>query len=96
MITLGSQRVERTGEATCVLCFAYRSLKNWDMRAINVGFANGAELGLKVDESFKESDMVTFLRNYADHKGIGGNILTSEFLIKIFSLHCMSAHACLR
>lgn len=58
--------------------FVLRSLKNWDMRSINVGFANGAELGLKIDENFKESDMVTFLKNYADQNGIGGNILTSK------------------
>ena len=58
--------------------FVLRSLKNWDMRSINVGFSNGAELGLKIDENFKESDMVTFLKNYADHNGVGGNILTSK------------------
>lgn len=58
--------------------FVLRSLKNWDMRSINVGFANGAELGLKIDENFKESDMVTFLKNYVDQNGIGGNILTSK------------------
>ena len=56
-----------------------RSLKNWDMRSINVGFANGAEIGLKIDENFKESDMVTLLKNYADQNGVGGNILTSKF-----------------
>lgn len=61
-----------------VFSFVLRSLKNWDMRSINVGFANGAELGLKIDENFKESDMVTFLKNYADQNGIGGNILTSK------------------
>ena len=48
------------------------------MRSINVGFANGAEVGLKIDETFKESDMVTFLKNYADQNGVGGNILTSK------------------
>lgn len=48
------------------------------MRSINVGFANGAEVGLKIDENFKESDMVTFLKNYADQNGVGGNILTSK------------------
>lgn len=63
-----------------VFSFVLRSLKNWDMRSINVGFANGAELGLKIDENFKESDMVTFLKNYADQNGIGGNILTSKLL----------------
>ena len=41
------------------------------MRSINVGFANGAELGLKIDENFKESDMVTFLKNYADQNEEG-------------------------
>lgn len=61
-----------------VFSFVLRSLKNWDMRSINVGFANGAELGLKIDENFKESDMVTFFKNYADQNGIGGNILTSK------------------
>lgn len=58
--------------------FLLRSLKNWDIPSINVGFANGAEIGLKIDENFKEDDMVTFLKNYADHNSIGGNILTSE------------------
>ena len=55
-----------------------RSLKTWDIPSINVGFANGAEIGLKIDENFKENDMVTFLKNYADHNSVGGNILTSE------------------
>ena len=50
------------------------------MRSINLGFANGAEIDLKIDENFKESDMVTFLKNYADHNGIGGNILSSKLL----------------
>ena len=57
----------------------FRSLKIWDMRSINVDFANGAELGLKVDENFKESDMVAFLKNYADQNGVGGNILSSKW-----------------
>ena len=49
------------------------------MNSINVGFPNGAEVDLKIDETFKEDDLVKFLRNYADHKeGIGGNILTCE------------------
>lgn len=48
------------------------------MRSINVGFANGAEVGLKIEENFKESDMVIFLKNYADQNGVGGNILTSK------------------
>ena len=60
------------------LSLELRSVKNWDMRSINVGFANGAEVGLKIDETFKESDMVTFLKNYADQNGVGGNILTSK------------------
>lgn len=47
------------------------------MRSINVGFANGAEVGLKIAENFKESDVVALLKNYADGNGIGGNILTS-------------------
>lgn len=54
-------------------------MKCWDMRSINVGFANGAEVGLKIAENFKESDMVTLLKNYADGNVIGGNILTSEW-----------------
>lgn len=58
--------------------FLLRSLKHWDIPSINVGFANGAEIGLKIDENFKENDMVTFLKNYADHNSVGGNILTSE------------------
>ena len=48
------------------------------MHSINIGFANGAEIGLKIMEDFKESDLVEFLRNYADLKGIGGNILTGD------------------
>ena len=62
------------------LYICLRSLKSWDMRSINVGFANGAEIDLKIDENFKESDMVTFLKNYADQNGIGGNILSSKLL----------------
>lgn len=59
------------------LC-VFRSMKSWDMRSINVGFANGAEVGLKIAENFKETDMVTLLKNYADGNVMGGNILTSE------------------
>ena len=56
-----------------------RSLKSWNLHSINVGFANGAEIDLKIDENFKEDDLVKFLHNYADQKeGIGGNILTCE------------------
>ena len=58
--------------------FLFSSLKSWDMHCINVGFANGAEIDLKIMEDFKESDLVDFLRNYADLKGIGGNILTGD------------------
>lgn len=54
----------------------YKSLKSWDMHSINVGFANGAEIDLKIMEDFKESELVEFLRSYADLKGVGGNILT--------------------
>ena len=43
------------------------------MHSINIGFANGAEIGLKIMEDFKECDLVEFLRNYADLKGIGGD-----------------------
>jgi len=47
--------------------------------SINVGFANGAEVDLRIDENFKEDDLVKFLQNYAEQKkGIGGNILTCE------------------
>ena len=46
--------------------------------ADGLGFANGAEIDLKIMEDFKESDLVEFLRNYADLKGIGGNILTGD------------------
>ena len=50
------------------------------MNSINVGFANGAEIDLKIDENFKEDDLVKFLQNYAEQKeGIGGNILTCEY-----------------
>ena len=56
----------------------FRSLKSWDMHSINVGFANGAEIDLKIMEDFKESELVEFLRSYADLKGVGGNILTGE------------------
>ncbi|KAK2570558.1 putative dehydratase PflD [Acropora cervicornis] len=62
--------------ATAKSCDVYKSMKCWDMRSINVGFANGAEVGLKIAENFKESDMVTLLKNYADGNVIGGNILT--------------------
>jgi len=49
------------------------------MKSINVGFANGAEIDLKIDETFQEDDVVKFLQNYAEQKeGIGGNILTRE------------------
>jgi len=49
------------------------------MNSINVGFADGAEIDLKIDENFKEDDLVKFLQNYAEQKeGIGGNILTCE------------------
>lgn len=54
----------------------YKSLKSWNIHPINVGFANGAEIDLKILESFKESDLVEFLRNYANLNGVGGNILT--------------------
>lgn len=59
-----------------------RSMKCWDLPSIKVGFANGAEIGLKIDEKFKEGHLVTFLKNYADGNGIGGNIITSRLLIK--------------
>lgn len=57
-------------------------MKCWDLPSIKVGFANGAEIGLKIDEKFREGDLVTFLKNYADGNGIGGNIITSRLLIK--------------
>ena len=57
-------------------------MKCWDLPSIKVGFANGAEIGLKIDEKFKEGHLVTFLKNYADGNGIGGNIITSRLLIK--------------
>lgn len=62
--------------ATAKSSDVYKSLQSWDMRSINVGFANGAEVGLKIAENFKESDVVALLKNYADGNGIGGNILT--------------------
>ena len=62
--------------------FYLRSLKSWNLNSINVGFANGAEIDLKIDENFKEHDLVKFLRKYAEQKeGIGGNILTGKWLI---------------
>ena len=69
----------------CVFFLSFsqsRSMKCWDLPSIKVGFANGAEIGLKIDEKFKEGDLVTFLKNYADGNGIGGNIITSRLLIK--------------
>ena len=49
------------------------------MNSINVGFANGAEIDLKIEENFKEDDLVKFLQNFAAHqKGIGGNLLTCK------------------
>ena len=57
-------------------------MKCWDLPSIKVDFANGAEIGLKIDEKFREGDLVTFLKNYADGNGIGGNIITSRLLIK--------------
>ena len=60
--------------------FIIRSLKSWDMPSINVGFANGAEIDLKIDEKFTENDMVKFLENYANQNGIGGNILSGKLL----------------
>ena len=62
-----------------VFSFNLRSLKTWNIPSINVGFANGAEVDLKIEENFKESDLVAFLRNYADLNGVGANILTREF-----------------
>jgi len=56
-------------------------LKNWDLPSINVGLANGAEVDLKIEEDFKEEDLVTFLKSYAEGKQIGGNILTSELIV---------------
>ena len=55
-----------------------RALKSWDSLFINVGLANGAEVDLKIEEDFKEEDLVTFLKGYAEGKEIGGNILTSK------------------
>ena len=49
------------------------------MDSINVGFADGAEIDLKIDENFNEDDLVKFLQNYAElQEGIGGNILTCK------------------
>ena len=50
------------------------------MKSINVGFANGAEIDLKIEENFKEDDLVKFLQNFAEHQeGIGGNLLTCKW-----------------
>lgn len=57
------------------------------MNSINVGFANGAEIDLKIDENFKEDDLVKFLQNYAEHQeGIGGNILTCKYQMLTLTL----------
>lgn len=57
-----------------------RALKSWDCDSINLGLSNGAEVDLKIEENFKEQDLVQFLKNYAEQKQIGGNILTSRLL----------------
>ena len=64
------------------LAFHTRALKSWDNTFIKSGLANGAEVDLKIEEDFKEEDLVTFLKRYAEGKEIGGNILTSKRLIK--------------
>jgi len=63
------------------LAVLVRALKSWDLPSINVGLANGAEVDLKIEEDFKEEDLVTFLKSYAEGKEIGGNILTSELIV---------------
>ena len=55
-------------------------MKSWDNACINVGLSNGAEVDLKIEEDFKEEDLVAFLKRYAEGKEIGGNVLTSKFI----------------
>lgn len=61
-----------------VVFFIDRFLKSWNIYLINVGFVNGVEIDLKILESFKESDLIEFLRNYVNLNGVGGNILICE------------------
>lgn len=52
-------------------------MKNWNIRDLNIGVANGAEIDLAISEDFSKNDLVAFLRKYADEvEEIGGNILT--------------------
>ena len=60
------------------LSISTRALKCWDNPSINLGFSNGAEIDIKIEETFSEEDLVTFLKNYADQKAsAGGNIMSS-------------------
>ena len=60
-------------------------MKNWNIRDMNIGVANGAEIDLAVSEDFSKNDLVTFLRKFSDEeKEIGGNIVTGEFFAKIY------------
>ena len=56
-------------------------MRNWNIRDLNIGVANGAEIDLAISEEFSKNDLVSFLRNFADEKEeIGGNILTGKLL----------------
>ena len=58
-------------------------MKNWNIRDLNVGVANGAEIDLVIPEDFSKNDLVTFLMKFADEEEeIGGNIITGEFFCK--------------
>ena len=60
-------------------------MKNWNIRDLNIGVANGAEIDLAVSEDFSKNDLVTFLRKFSDgEEEIGGNIVTGEFFAKIY------------
>ncbi len=57
-------------------------MKSWNIRDLNVGVANGAEIDLCISEDFNKSDLVTFLRKFADEDGeVGGNIVTGKFIV---------------
>ena len=68
-------------------------MKNWNIRDLNIGVANGAEIDLAVSEDFSKNDLVTFLRKFSDEEEeIGGNIVTGEFFCK--NLHFYFKKAC--
>jgi hypothetical protein len=61
---------------------SFRAMKSWNIRDLNVGVANGAEIDLTIAEDFSKNDLVTFLRKFADEDGeLGGNIVTGKFIL---------------